>query len=138
MAIRGNVTLTDLATTPVNHVFYPVKMKGDILLWVDRTVTSVPIGQDQLSLFQRPPNKQAKSYKFSWKLAKRTLEQTSPSTGTGIQPQPTLAYENLFSCDVVVHERSTLQERKDLLAQSRDLLNEAINTALIQDFDMIW
>lgn len=138
MAIRGNITLTDGATTPVNHVFYPVAKKGDVLFWIDRTATSVPIGQDSLSLLQRVPGKQAKSYKFAWRLQRKTLEQTSPSTTTGIQPQPTLAYENIAALDLVCHERSSLQERKDLLAQMRDLIDEAILTNLVQDLDLIY
>lgn len=138
MAIRNNITLTDGATTPVNHVFYPITKKGEVLFWIDRTATSVPVGQDQLSLSQRVPSKQSKSYKFSWKLQKKTLEQTSPSTTTGIQPQPTLAYENIAALDIVCHERSTLQERKDILVQMRDLINEAILTSQVQDLDLIY
>lgn len=138
MAARGNITLTDGATTPVAHVFYPITKKGEVLFWVDRTATSVPIGQDQLSLLQRVPGKQAKSYKFSWKLQKKTLEQTSPSTTTGIQPQPTLAYENIAAIDIVCHERSSLQERRDLLTQVRDLIDEAITTAQVESLDLIY
>ncbi len=138
MAIRANVTLTDGATTPVNHVFYPIVKKGEVLFWVDRTVTTVPIGQDQLSLLQKAPSKQSKNYKFTWKLQKRTLEQTSPSTASGIQPAPTLAYDNICTIEIVVNERSTLQERKDLLTEARDLLGEAVVTNLVQDLDLIY
>lgn len=135
MSIRANVTLTDAATTPVNHVFYPVTSKGDVLFWRDRTVTTIPIGQDKLSLLQRTPTKDAQVYKYSWKLESPTLEQTSASTATGIQPQPTLAYNNLASLDLVFHERSTLQERKDLLAKVRDLIDEAIVTAQAENLE---
>lgn len=136
MGTRNNITLTDGATTPVNHVFYPVPKKGEVLFWVDRTATSVPIGQDELSLFQRVPSKQAKSYKISWKLEKKTLEQTSPSTTTGIQPQPTLAYTNMAGLNFVFHERSTAQERTDLLTQMRDLIDEAIVTGQVVNLDL--
>lgn len=138
MGQRSTITLTDAATTPVNHVFSPITKKGEVLFWVDRTATSVPIGQDQLSLLQRVPGKQSKSYKFSWKLNKKTLEQTSPSTSTGVQPQPTLAFENVLALDIVCHERSSLQERKDLLTQGRDLINEAIMALMVEDLDLIY
>lgn len=94
MTQRANVTLTDAATTPVNHVFYPITAKGDVLFYRDRTVTTVSIGQNELSLAQKVPSRDSRNYKFSWKLRCPILEQTSASTATGIQPQPTLAYNN--------------------------------------------
>lgn len=138
MSSRANVTLTDAATTPVNHVLSPVMQKGDVLFWKDRTVTTVPIGQNSLSLMQRVPSKQAKTYKFAWKFEAPILEQTSPSTTTGIQPAPTLAYTNLCSLEFVLSERATLQERKDLLAQVRDLIDEAIVTSQVHDLEVIY
>ncbi|DAD52448.1 coat protein [ssRNA phage SRR5466727_3] len=138
MAIRGNITLTDAATTPVNHVYSPVMQKGDVLFWKDRTATTVPIGQNSLTLMQRVPSKQAKTYKFVWKLDCPILEQTSASTTTGIQPAPTLAYNNFAVIDIVLSERATLQERKDLLSQLRDLIDEAIVTSQSHDLEVIF
>lgn len=138
MASRANVTLTDAATTPVNRVFTPIAAKGDVMFWKDRTTTSVSIGQNTLSLQQRVPTKQSKSYKGSWKIVCPILEQTSASTATGIQPAPTLAYENLAVLEFVVNERSTLQERKDLLAMTRDLINEALVTLQVHDLEITY
>lgn len=138
MAQRANVTLTDAATTPINHVYNPIATKDNVLYWKDRTATGIAIGQNTLSLQQRLPNKQLKAQKYAWKLVCPILEQTSASTSTGIQPSPTLAYENIAVFEVVVHERSTLQERKDILSQARDLINEAITTAMVQDLDVTY
>lgn len=135
MTARANVTLTDAAGTPLAHVFSPVSSKADVLFWRDRTVTSLSIGQNELSLQQKVPNGQAKTNKFAWKLACPTLEQTSPSTSSGIQPQPTKAYENLMTLVLQFHERATLQERKDLLAMTRDLIDEAIVTTQAEDLE---
>jgi hypothetical protein len=95
----------------------------------------VSIGQNELSLAQKVPSRDSRNYKFSWKLRCPILEQTSASTATGIQPQPTLAYNNLASLDLVFNERSTLQERKDLLAQMRDLIDEALVTSQANDLE---
>lgn len=138
MAIRGNITLTDAATTPVNHVYYPLRSAGDILFWQDRTATPVLAGQNKLSVQQRTATKQSKATKVTWKLELPILEQTSPSTTTGIQPAPTVAYSNLVSIEFVMADRSSLQERKDMLAQVRDLLGEAIVTVQVQDMDLIF
>nr|UUW21247.1 MAG: hypothetical protein [Sanya fiers-like virus 11] len=138
MAQRANITLTDAATTPVNHVFKPTTSDKDVIYYKDQTVTTVPLGQAALSIQQRVPTAQFKSYKFSWKLETPTLEQTSPSTSTGIQPQPTLAYKNLVAIDLVFAERSSLQERKDILAMARDLISEAIVQAEADSLEQIW
>ncbi|DAD50518.1 coat protein [ssRNA phage Gerhypos.1_9] len=137
MAQRGNITLTDAATTPVNHVFYPVKSSGDVIAWQDRT-QSVFAGQNRLTLAQRVATKATKAHKLSWKLETPILEQTSPSTSTGIQPAPTVAYTPVGVFELVLPDRMSLQERKDLLAQMRDLISEAITTTLVQDLDFIF
>jgi hypothetical protein len=138
MGQRANITLTDAAGTPVNHVYKPTQEKGGVLYWKDTTVTSVDLGRNTLSLLQKVPGAQARVYKDSWKLVCPTLEQTSPSTSTGIQPAPTLAYENIFSMDLVFSERSTLQERKDILAMARDLIDEALITAQAEDLEITY
>jgi len=138
MAARASVTLTDAAATPVNHVYAPVASAGDVLAYQDRTVTSVALGQNKLTLLQKVPTKQSRNYKFSWKLQCPTLEQTSPSTSTGIQPAPTLAYNNLATIELIFNERSTLQERKDILSMIRDLVDEAIVTNQAQDLEITY
>lgn len=137
MAIRGNISLSDAASTPVVHVFYPTEKAGNIIFWKDRT-QGIAAGQPTLSVSQRPSSKQAPTYKMLWRLDVPTLEQSSPSTGSGYQPAPKVAYTNTFEMTFVMHERATLQERKDLLAMARDLIDEAIIAAEVQDLDLIW
>lgn len=137
MGIRADITLTDAATTPVNHVYRPFKVDGDVIMYRDRT-QAIYAGQNRLSVSQRPVSKTARSTKCSWRLEAPILAVTSPSTGTGIQPQPTVDHTNLFSMEFVLHENSSAQARKDLLAQARDLIDEAILTAQVQDLDLIY
>lgn len=137
MSQRGNITLTDAATTPVNRVFYPTQSADGLITWRDRT-QSVFVGQNRLTVSQRIANKQSKATKVSWKLETPVLEQTSPSTTTGIQPAPTVAYTPLATLEFVLPDRSSQQERKDLLAMIRDLVDEAIVTSQVQDLDLIY
>jgi hypothetical protein len=137
MALRGNITLTDAAATPVNRVYYPVLSSSDLISYRDRT-QSVLVGQNRLTCQQRVANKQSKATKVSWKLECPILEQTSASTATGIQPAPTVAYTPLAVLELVLPDRCTLQERKDLLAQLRDLIDEAIVTSQVHDLDLIF
>lgn len=138
MAIRANITLTDAATpTPVARVYSPTQSGDGLIRWQDRT-QSVFVGQNRLTISQRLADRQAKTNKFVFKLETPILEQTSPSTSTGIQPAPTVAYTPIATMEFVLPERSTTQERKDLLAQLRDLIDETIVTNLVHDLDLIW
>lgn len=137
MSQRANITLTDAATTPVNRVYYPAMSKEGALTFVDRT-QAVSIGQNRLTLEQRVPTRQLRSHKVAWKLETPILEQTSPSTATGIQPAPTVAYSLIGKVEFVFPDRCTLQERKDILAQVRDLVDEAIVTSQVHDLDLIY
>lgn len=134
----ANITLTDGAATPVNRVFNPSKRIDDkTYLWLNRA-SGVAIGFDRLSVMQRPGENGKGAAKVSIRLVTPILEQTSPSTSTGIQPAPTVAYEPLANVDFVLPDRSTKQNRKDLLAMIRDCLNEAVITSLIEDYDFVY
>lgn len=137
MGIRAAITLTDGAATPVNRVFAFLKQVNDVLHWRDRT-QSIEAGQNRLTLSQRTATKQAPAYKMSWRLEAPILAQTSASTSSGIQPVPTVDHTNLFTMDFVLHERADEQERKDLLAMARDLIDEAIVQAQVKDLDLVW
>lgn len=137
MGTRANVTLTDAATTPVNRVYSPTQTADGLITWRDRT-QSIFVGQNRLTVAQRFATKQIRTNKLSWKLETPILEQTSPSTASGIQPAPTVAYTPVGVIELVLPDRCTLQERKDLLAQMRDLINEAIVTSQVHDLDFIY
>lgn len=138
MGLKSTIVLTDAASTPVNRSFYVLPpQKNGILAWIDRT-QAILKGQNRLSLEQRESTRSTNARKVHWKLETPVLEQTSASTSTGIQPAPTLAYTLLGSIELVMPDRSTLQERKDLLAMLRDLLNEAIVTAQVETGDLIY
>jgi hypothetical protein len=138
MGIRANITLTDATpVTPVNRVYSPTQSGDGLIRWQDRT-QAVFVGQNRLTVSQRLADKQAKTNKFVFKLETPILEQTSPSTSTGIQPAPTVAYTPVVTAEFVLPDRMTLQERKDLLAQFRDLVAEAIVTNMVHDLDLIW
>jgi hypothetical protein len=114
-----------------------VKADGDVIHYRDRT-QAISVGQNRLTVGQRLAGKAAPTYKVVWRLEAPILAVTAPTTSTGIQPAPTVAYTNLANLEFVLHERATQQERKDLLAQMRDLIDEAIITSQINDLDMIW
>lgn len=137
MAQRANITLTDAATTPVNRVYQPVRSTGDILFWQDRTNT-ILLGQNRLSVFQRPADKKSNATKVVWKLETPVLATVSGASSAGYAAEPKVSHTPVATIEFVLPAKSTQQERKDLLAQIRDLLGEAILTAQVQDQDLIY
>jgi len=131
MAQRGNITLTDAASTPVNRVYKPQLSGEGLILWRD-TTQAVFAGQNRLTLVQRSANKQARSNKVSWKLECPILEQTAAYGPYSV------AYTNLVNLEIVMHDRSSQQERKDVLSQMRDLIDEAIVTSQVHDLEFIY
>ena len=135
MAQFTAITLTDATpTTPVNRVFNPAKQDGDIYRW-DNRASGIVVGYDQLTISTRLPTKQAKSTKVQMRLTCPTLEATSPSTATGIQPAPTVAYNTVVELNYILPERSSLQDRKNALAMARDLIDEALTTQAVENYD---
>jgi hypothetical protein len=58
---------------------------------------------------------------------------------TGIQPAPTLAYNLIATVELVLPERSTLQQRKDLLAYVKNALsNTAVIPPAVENFETVY
>jgi hypothetical protein len=139
MAARADITLTDAAGTPVNRVYSIAgNIKDTILKWVDRVQTSVVLGQGVLSLFQRPADKAIPATKVSWKIELPILAQASGGTSSGYVAEPKLSHTLIGTIEFVLPAKSVLQERKDLLAQMRDLIDEAVVTNQVHDYNLIF
>lgn len=137
MAQRGNIAINDGAVTPVVHTYFPTQSADGLISWRDRT-NAVYIGQNRLTVEQRLANRATKATKLSWKLETPVLEQTSTSTATGVPPPPTVAYTPLIKIEIVLPDRCSLQERKDALAQARNLFASALVTTQVHDLDLIF
>lgn len=137
MAAIASVTLTDAATTPVNRVFSPTKKDKDMVIYHNRA-SGIVVGFDAFSINTRQADKTTKATKVTLKLVTPILEQTSPSTASGIQPAPTVAYNLIANVELVLPDRSSLQNRKDLLAMIRDALSETLVTQAVHDYDFPW
>lgn len=137
MAAIATVTLMDGQATPVAHTFTPVGVKNAVAVWKDKSV-GIPIGFSTLTYSLREPSGSLPAYKLSAKLVVPTLEVTSPSTATGIQPAPTKAYDCLLNIDAVIPDRATDQNRKDLYAYGVSLLANAILSNGIKNAEAIW
>lgn len=131
MPTFANIVIADGKATPVTHTFVPGSEdpKG-VFNHVEINSTSA-IGSNILraSLASPPVTKGAGSastadrvYRVKVNLAIPVLEVTSPTTSTGIQPAPTVAYVLRANVEFILPERSSAAERTDLRILLRNAL----------------
>jgi hypothetical protein len=96
--------------------------------WVDRS-GGIAIGYPAITLSVRPPTKVSRIYRVSAKIVLPTLEQTSASTASGIQPAPTKAYDHTCFMEWLLPERGALWERQAILDLALSLLVTTITAS---------
>jgi hypothetical protein len=139
MSAIAPIVINDGQATPVSHTFAPVTIDAQgVAKWADR-VGGISIGFPTLSYSLKNPNGQSKSYKLTAKVTLPVLEQTSPSTATGVQPAPMVGYTLIANVELVLPERSTLADRKNLIAFTRNYLaNAAVITAGVENYETVY
>lgn len=120
-------TRSDSDTVGVDGTLSPMGyVQPGIAKWVNRA-GGIPVGYPSMTMQVRSPSQASRNYKVTVKLALPTLEQTSPSTATGIQPAPTKAYDCSAILEFILPERSTFTERSVLINNLLHLLSNAVN-----------
>lgn len=138
MAQIAALTLADGKATPVNHTFAPVgKDSAGVAKWVDR-IGGIAIGYPTITMSVSEPNKSTRAFKVTRKVVLPVLEVTSPSTSTGIQPAPTKAYDLIATTTYSLPERSTLEQRQDLLAYAKNFDASTVFQSAVKDFESVW
>jgi len=139
MTAIAALTLNDGLASPTAHTFSPVNIdQAGVARWADRS-GGIALGYPVVSFSNKVPTKGSRNYRMTAKVVVPVMEQTSASTATGIQPAPTKAYDLIFNSEFVLPERSTLQQRKDLLAFAKNYLaNATVITAAIENFESVY
>lgn len=138
MAAISSVTLNDGQATPVAHTFAPLAITGSLAEWADRS-SGIAIGYPIMSVnLRRPLKNGARVYRCTVKVVVPTLEVTSPSTSTGIQPAPTKAFDIVFNGDFLLPERSTKAQRADIIAYVKNLMANAMIKSLVEDLETVF
>lgn len=135
MPAIGNLTIND--GVPAAHTFNPVNIKNDVASFVDRS-GGIAIGFPQVTASLRMPSGKSRVYRAKYKVVLPILEVTAPSTASGIQPAPTVAYELPFHGEFVIPERATLANRKDILAYAKNFMATSVVTAMIENLETIY
>ncbi len=146
MPAFGNIVINNGATTPVAKTFKPVNIDVQDVSHLAETSGGTPIGYGRMSFSLRPPvgnlqngaNSQNSVYRCLMKLEIPVLEVTSPSTGTGLQPAPTVAYVTMVKLEFVIPARAAEADRKDILAFAKNLLTHTIATDLVVNLENIY
>lgn len=138
MSAIASMTINDGAATPVAHTFAPVNIDASgVAKWADR-VGGIALGFPVITALVKTPNGTSRNYRVSLKIVTPVLEVTSPSTSTGIQPAPTKAYDLIGTVEFVLPERSSLAERKNLLAYVKNFMANANVTNALESFESVY
>lgn len=139
MSAIANIVINDGKATPVAHTFAPVTSSdpNGVAVWTDR-VSGIAVGFPVLSFKLRAPVKGSRVYRLTAKVKYPVLNVTSPSTGTGIQPLPSVAYNIEANIDFVIPEASLLPDRKDFFAFVKNYMASATWTQAVEQYEDVF
>jgi hypothetical protein len=130
LAAIANLVLADGQATPVNKTFSPADCTSQLATWTDRS-SGINIGFPEVTLSLTKGQDQCKVLA---KVVVPTLEVISGSDG-GYTPSPKVAYQTLGKVEFVLPARSTLQNRKDVVAFVKNLLTNAVMTKITEEYE---
>jgi hypothetical protein len=133
MSAQANITINDGQATPVAHTFSARGADMKMALWTDVS-GGIGIGMGKISLSYAQGAKSADAFKTEMRITIPTLETISGSDG-GYTPSPKVAYNSFAKVEIVCPNRSTLQERKNILAYVKNALANAVISDTVQDFN---
>lgn len=131
MPAIGNVVISDGQSTPVARTFSPITTDGNVSRWADRS-GGVPAGYKILQASQKDPSNGARNARMQFEIVLPTVV-TDPVTGKDY-----VARTTRFNCEFVLPESSVLQERKDILAFAKNLLADAVTTAVVTNSEHVY
>lgn len=137
MGALAAINLNDGQGTPVAHTFTPSRIQDGVAILCDMS-GGVSLGYPKITHLVRMPNNGSRNWKVTAKVVLPVLEVTSPSTSSGIQPAPTLAYNLEAHVEIILPERSSVAERKDLNAFLKNYLAHAVMTAAVENFEALY
>jgi hypothetical protein len=134
MGAVANLVLADGQVSPVNHTFVPSReSETGTFTYVDKVsgiVTSYNKTVVGSSIPSNVVGKGERNFRIKWSIHVPTSE--------ALPDNPTLykvSYTTRASGEFVIPERSIAQNRKDVLAYTKNLMAHALMTALVVDLD---
>jgi len=128
----ANVVLADGQAAPANKTFEPQRGQNgvtDPAEWWEKSSPTLNGYRRLTALVRR--NAASKSVKVKIAIYDPTLAVTAPSTASGIQPSPTVAFTCPVFIEFTLPDACTIQNRKDILAYAKNFLASATATDLV-------
>jgi len=135
MASITNLSLLDGQATPVAKVFTPVTASLDVAKWTDKTSGRF-IGLPTVVLKSAVPSNTSPHFKVMAEVHLPVLETITNANASGYTAPPSVAYTVKALVTLIMPARSALQERKDLVAFTSNLLVNPQVKALVEGFEM--
>lgn len=130
MAAIAPLTIADGATTPVNHTYSPVSISKDTATWKERLPSGKTLGWPQIEVDVVDATKGANVNTVNVRVQLPVVV-----TADGVD---VVDYVAQFQGRFLLPVKSTTQNRKDLIAQVKNLLAHAAVNAAIVDLEHIY
>lgn len=126
MPQAANIVISDGEATPVSRTFVPAEVGANLAVF-ENVTSGIVAGFDRIVVTTRRSSPKSPNHKIRVSLMCPVLEVTSPSTSTGIQPAPTVAYSVTSAFEQIAPARSTKLNRRN----NRVLMSNALMNALL-------
>jgi hypothetical protein len=139
MATATNIVLADAQATPVNHTFVPLgKDDKGVFHYVDQSASNeIGYWRVTVEIIKPPLARAGESSATRVSRVKVTLSEpvleTLSNNAAGYTPAPTVAYIPRVVTEYVLHERCSLQNRKDIRKMNYLLHNHADIIAVVEN-----
>jgi hypothetical protein len=134
MSAFANIVLNDGQATPVAHTFQPKTCIGTTALYEDRS-SGIAVSYKKLQIDTKDTTNLRRIHV---RVQDPVLEAVTGSNPAGFTPAPQVAFYGDFDGTFTVHNRSSLQNREDLIAYVSNLMTNAVLRALVRDGDEIY
>lgn len=133
------IVINDGQAVPVAHTFAARRLVDGIAKWQDVS-SGIALGFPTITASVREPVKGSKipTYRVEIDFWNPKMETVNASTYNGITPAPTKAYDCIGKLTLLLPERSTTNDRKDLRAYIANALAHADVKSLIEDLAMVY
>lgn len=133
MAAQAALVLNDGQATPVARTFSARGADMKLAKWTDVS-GGIGIGMGEVTLSNSQQSGSNSSYKVEGRITIPTMEVVSGSDG-GYTPVPKVAFNSFAKVEIVMPNRASLQERKNILAYVKNFVAHAVFTSTVVDFD---
>lgn len=122
---QSNKALGIGMATDLQLTMLALGINGALATWKDTEKNSgIPMGAPTLTISNRLPSNQARSYKVNIKLAIPVLAGVGLNDD-GYTADPKVGHQNLFTADFIFSDKATADERAALKGYVKDLFSDA-------------